>query len=292
MACSQNRPSVCRRQRICAPFPTCYSYVTPVTNFCPVTGSSKTEDWLALLLYGADLLLNPAPSRILANYDSWHYHHHLGRHLRRLQQRHLVRSSRRPGGQTVHLTDRGRLVALGGRDLFDHWRRRWDGRWRMVMFDLPTRRQSARVRLIRWLRQRHFGHLQNSVWIHPEPVAQLREALKEWANDAETMTVMEASCAPGYSNAAIVVGAWDFKKINRAYEEYLLLAAKASQLTRGAASRALARWLRQERAAWLNAVDLDPLLPQALLPPGYLGQRAAAARQDALATLRERLGQE
>jgi phenylacetic acid degradation operon negative regulatory protein len=254
--------------------------------------TNKAEDWLALLLYGADLLLNPSPAKILGGYESWEYREGLGRHVRRLQQRQLLRTSRRPGDRTLQLTDRGRLLALGGRDLFDHWRRPWDGKWRMLMFDLPTRRQAARVKLIRWLRHHQFGFLQNSVWIHPDPVPQLRETLKEWADDAETATVMEATCAPGYSNAAIVEGAWDFEEINERYEDYVQVGAEASQLQRKAGNppETLARWLRQERAAWLHAVSLDPLLPQALLPPGYLGQKAAAVRQEALATVRKFLG--
>jgi phenylacetic acid degradation operon negative regulatory protein len=253
---------------------------------------NKTEDWLALLLYGAELLLNPSPAKILGGYESWDYRRRLKRHLRRLEQRQLIQSSPLASGRKLRLTDRGRLVALGGRDPFDCWRRQWDGKWRIVMFDLPTRRQSARVRLIRWLRQRHFGYLQHSVWVHPHPVAQLRQVLKEWADDAETVMVMEANCAPGYSNAAIVVGAWDFTKINKGYQEYLIVADKESPLKRkvNSSEAALARWLRKERAAWLDAVSRDPLLPEGLSPQGYLGQQAAAARQAVLARVGEFLG--
>jgi len=254
--------------------------------------SAKAEDWLALLLYGADLLLNPHPAKILESYESWDYRQGFRRHLRTLRQRQLLRSPRRQGDRTLQLTDRGRLLAQGGRDPFELWRRPWDGKWRMLMFDLPIRRQTTRVKLIRWLRQHQFGYLQNSVWIHPDPVPQLRETLREWADDAETVTVVEARCAQGYSNAAIVEGAWYFEEINKRYEDYERVAAKAPQLRRKASNStgALAPWLRQERAAWLHAVSLDPLLPQALLPPGYSGQKAAAVRQEALATVRQFLG--
>jgi phenylacetic acid degradation operon negative regulatory protein len=251
--------------------------------------TSKADDWLALLLCGADLLLNPSPAKILENYESWDYRRGLGRHLRRLQQRQLLQSSWRSEGRTFQLTNRGRLHALGGRDPVDLWQRPWDGQWRMLLFDLPTRRQATRVKLIRWLRQHQFGYLQHSVWIHPDPVPPLREMLIEWAGDAETVTVMEATCAPGYSDAAIVGGAWDFEEINRRYEGYVHVAAKAPQIQRrpGGSPARLGGWLRQERAAWLHAVSLDPLLPEALLPPGYLGQRAAGVRQEALASAQQ-----
>src|SRR6185503_3153357 len=101
-------------------------------------------------------------------------------HLRHLEQRQLIQPSPPASARRIQLTDRGRLVALGGRDPFECWRRRWDGKWRIIMFDLPTGRQSARVRLIRWLRRCHFGYLQRSVWVHPDPMVQLRQSLKEW----------------------------------------------------------------------------------------------------------------
>jgi len=252
-----------------------------------VKRTNHTEDWLGLLLFGADLLLNPAPAKFLQGYESWSDRRRLRRHFRRLEERQLLRSSRGAGEHTLRLTERGRQIALGGRDPFERWQRPWDGKWRMVMFDLPTRRQSARIRLIRWLRKHHYGFLQRSVWVHPDAVEELRQALQEWADDAETVTVLEAGCAPGYSNTSIVMGAWDFDEINKRYGDYLKVAARESQLRRkaGQVPEALAQWLRDERAAWLHAVNLDPLLPQALLPPGYLGQKAAACRRAVLASV-------
>jgi len=41
-----------------------------------------------------------------------------------------------------------------------------------------------------------------------------------------------------------------------------------------AAAKALRSWAVAEREAWLDAVTHDPLLPERILPPGYLGQRA------------------
>jgi len=94
------------------------------------------------------------------------------------------------------------------------------------------------------------------------------------------------------NDAAIVVGAWDFTKINKGYQEYLSLADKAPPLKRKAdsAEAAWVHWLRQERAGWLDAVSADPLLPEGLLPKSYLGQQAAAARQAVLARAGELFG--
>ena len=40
----------------------------------------------------------------------------------------------------------------------------------MVVFDLPEAKNKLRVRLRRFLQEQHFGYLQNSVWITPDPL--------------------------------------------------------------------------------------------------------------------------
>ncbi|MEK7585780.1 MAG: hypothetical protein AAB477_00900 [Patescibacteria group bacterium] len=46
---------------------------------------------------------------------------------------------------------------------------KWDGKWRVVMFDLPIRYRKARESLRFKLKQIGFVQLQKSVWIHPYP---------------------------------------------------------------------------------------------------------------------------
>src|SRR5207249_9957063 len=58
------------------------------------------------------------------------------------------------------LTWQGRLHALGGRDPQARWSREWDGRWRLILFDVPTAQNSHRTRLRRYLRDKCFGYLQ------------------------------------------------------------------------------------------------------------------------------------
>lgn len=43
----------------------------------------------------------------------------------------------------------------------------WDGKWRMVIFDIPEKRRSARDALRRKLRELGFKELQKSVFIYP-----------------------------------------------------------------------------------------------------------------------------
>lgn len=46
---------------------------------------------------------------------------------------------------------------------------RWDGKWRMLMFDIREKRRQVRTQLRKLLVGAGFLYLQDSVWIHPYP---------------------------------------------------------------------------------------------------------------------------
>lgn len=46
-------------------------------------------------------------------------------------------------------------------------KRRWDRRWRIVIFDIPERRKSVRSKLRRYMQEYGFVRLQDSVWVYP-----------------------------------------------------------------------------------------------------------------------------
>jgi len=210
----------------------------------------------------------------------------------KLQRRKFIeRSPASSDGRVLRLTQEGRLHALGGRDPQQLWARHWDQRWRLVIFDVPMGKDSARRKLRRYLRHRHFGYLQNSVWISPDPLVTERKVLAGAANDVETLVLMEAHPCGGESNAQIAAGVWDFKRINEQYSRYLeILRRRPTGALHGEpAARSLQLWARNERDAWLAAIDFDPLLPQCLWPKGYLGRKAWDARVEVLPWARQQL---
>ena len=45
--------------------------------------------------------------------------------------------------------------------------KKWDGKWRVLIFDIPEKRKSVRNKIRQSLRTIGFMRLQNSVWIYP-----------------------------------------------------------------------------------------------------------------------------
>ncbi len=56
--------------------------------------------------------------------------------------------------------------------------RRWDGRWRVLIFDIPEYRKSLREKIRRTLISIGFERLQDSVWVYPHDCEDLITLLK------------------------------------------------------------------------------------------------------------------
>ena len=241
----------------------------------------QTEELLYVLMWSADIMLRPTWRNLEGSFEAWAWRNGLARRLSELERQKLIERHPQPElTRVVRLTEQGRCQALGGRDPAALWKRRWDGRWRMVLFDLPTAQRNLRVRLWRLLRAKHFGYLQDSVWVSPDEATEVRTTLGEAKVQADTFLVMDGKPAAGESDAEIVAGAWDFSAINERYERHLEFLSKSPPT-----GTRLIEWARRENAAWRAALEIDPLLPAALLPPGYLGAEAFQRRRRVFANL-------
>lgn len=243
----------------------------------------QTEEFLHTMLWGLDLFMRPSLRRAMESYETWAYRNGLVRQVHRLKRAELIEPKPAKADQRVYrLTERGRIHVVGGRDPEALWSRKWDGQWRIAFFDVPLGQEPARDQVRRFLRERGFGCLQKSVWISPDPVQEELVAFKARDTRVKSFIVFEGRPRGGETDAQIVLGAWDFKRIAEQYSAYLkvLNNRPTGMLRDEAAAKAFRRWMSCEREAWLLAIRNDPLLPESLLPPGYLGREAWARRRE------------
>lgn len=89
--------------------------------------------------------------------------------LERLRVRRLVRYVERGKRTYIEITELGKLRLREFE--FDKIEieppKRWDGKWRVVLFDIPEKRKQARHALRTKLQDLGFYQLQKSVWVYP-----------------------------------------------------------------------------------------------------------------------------
>ena len=90
-------------------------------------------------------------------------------------------------------------------------------------------------------------------------------------------------CA-GEPDEKIVAAAWDFEGINHRYKRYLKILQERprANVSNEAEGQSLRAWAAAEREEWWEAVRSDPLLPERILPEGYLGKEAWRQRVQSL----------
>lgn len=98
----------------------------------------------------------------------------------RLAQKGLARFVIRNNVRCVELTEKGlrKLSIERAKYTIDTRYKRWDKRYRLVMFDIPHYRRRVRDRLRRIMRECGFLRVQDSVWVYPHDCEELLALIK------------------------------------------------------------------------------------------------------------------
>jgi len=99
--------------------------------------------------------------------------------LGQLAQMGLITFEERGNSRYARITEKGKQVLHLEIQKAQHLKKRkWDRRWRVVIFDIPERRKTVRVRLRRFMNEYGFVRLQDSVWVYPHDCEDLIALVK------------------------------------------------------------------------------------------------------------------
>ncbi|MEK7125969.1 MAG: hypothetical protein AAB517_00675 [Patescibacteria group bacterium] len=100
--------------------------------------------------------------------------------LLRLERNGLIHITGEGRKREIHLTVQGedKINALYAGAYVIPLPVLWDGKWRVVMFDVPEKRKKIRDTLRMLLRSAGFIHFQDSAWIQPYPCDELVTLLR------------------------------------------------------------------------------------------------------------------
>lgn len=142
--------------------------------------------------------------------------------------------------------------------------KKWDKRWRVVIFDIKEIDKSKRDLLRDKLRSLGFGMLQESVWITPHDFAKdLREFI-ESLGLAENAFVLEVSGFLAGDEKILLNKIFQLDRLNARYSQLINEAKKGFNL-------------EQLRQQYIQIRLIDPELPKELLPKNWLKDAAHLA---------------
>ena len=179
---------------------------------------------------------------------------------------------RLPDGPGYALTPRAvRRVDDASRRIYRTSQAEWDGTWHLVVTE-PVPARTRRERLRAGMTFLGYGQLDSSTWIGPRASEEVSTLLAAEQANAERFTARHDGDA-----LVLVRRAWDLESLAGFYSSWLesakVLSAEAdSDATDEQAFAVRSRLLHE----WRKFLFVDPGLPAALLPPGWVGQSAAA----------------
>lgn len=127
-------------------------------------GLMATTDAVSLFLPSPRELKRRAYYGDWKNYNSWK------NTIYYLQRKGLIKFEDKNNKKFIKLTKHGRLEALVAKAFAAEQKEPWDGRWRVVMFDIPEESRDKRDTLRFLLKKKGFIKLQDSVLIYPYPL--------------------------------------------------------------------------------------------------------------------------
>ncbi len=117
----------------------------------------------------------------------------LARSLRNLTETGLVERLASPNGEYARLTQKGRQRAASAKldSKTSLANPAWDGKWRIVLLDLPESRKAERDALRYLLKKAGFVLLKNSAWVSPFPFEFLFQNIKkDFGLSSELMVIV------------------------------------------------------------------------------------------------------
>lgn len=120
----------------------------------------------------------------------------INQEIKRLQKRGLVEIIKRKNGLTsIKLTNEGKekLKKYRMDELSIEKPNKWDGKWRIVIFDIPVSKNNNRWFLRQKMKNLGFYKLQNSVFIYPYPCLEVVNYLRDYFGVKQEVLYIEAS---------------------------------------------------------------------------------------------------
>lgn len=165
----------------------------------------------------------------------------------------------------LRLTSVGKIKIIRDFPLLFLAGKKWDGKWRVVIYDIAEVSKNIRENLRRKLHELGFGMIQKSVWVSPHDITADFTEYLESKKLTEMVHMFEAKKLLAGDGKELAQKIWSLDKINKQYSDIYAHATHGDRNTQSG--------LKEIRQDYLRVLMGDPLLPKELLPKDWKGER-------------------
>lgn len=155
--------------------------------------------------------------------------------------------------------------------------RKWDGKWRIVIFDIAETSKIVRESIRLKLKELGFGMLQKSVWVSPHDViVDFREYIRGKGLE-DSVFAFETSYLLAGDPRTLAEKIWKLNEINQQYEEVFIALEKLKRMYIELCDRNKQYTMEEKmeneftdlKIRYLQVLLSDPFLPSQLLPMSW-----------------------
>jgi phenylacetic acid degradation operon negative regulatory protein len=182
----------------------------------------------------------------------------------------------------LRLTSTGKGTIVRDYPLLSLAKQKWDGKWRVVIFDIAEINKRTRNLLRAKLKELGFGMLQESVWVSPHDFGKdVAEFFESQKLDKYAFLLEVTTLVAGDRNF-LVDKIWHLQDLNNEYQKILGQITKLNNWYVALNDRIkqspsyLAKFeerLKKIREKYLQILLSDPCLPKELLPEDWAGEK-------------------
>ncbi len=176
---------------------------------------------------------------------------------------------------------------------FEVKRRKWDGKWRLLVYNIPETMREWRDRLRYKLQSMGFANMSASVWISPHDLEASLLQYLEQGNMLDNVETFTATYTGQRCEKDLAAGIWNVAELSHRYNTFLKrygkLLSSYEKLVKAGRTMGPADCFARRFCMTAEYVALrleDPMLPAGLLPDNWVGIRAEKVYKDLLHLLK------
>lgn len=147
--------------------------------------------------------------------------------------------------------------------------KKWDRKWRLVIFDIEEKSRKTRNFIRKILKELGFVQLQKSVWISPHDIFdELKKILKKMSIEGSVIFIETRKISIG--DKILLKKFWDIESLNEEYKKIYFLLKKIDNSKINDDRQQILNNLRKKI---IEVFVRDPKLPKEILPKDWWGDK-------------------